>query len=153
MFLHKLLSLDNSCIANCIFIRRYLKYRLSPNSVKNGFIPDICRILLKYGLSSILSEYFNGNTLPSKLVWKIKVSKAIRENEYLLWQLRMSRDNDFDRFKKVHLSIHSSTLWPNAISTPSLNLSHFVAKLLIKPPNKDNGFSLLCNSDYICRQN
>ena len=69
-FLHKILSLPNHTISKQIFIMKYVSFLNDRRSVKCGFIPDISKIVVKYGLQSILNYYVNKNLLPTKCEWK-----------------------------------------------------------------------------------
>ena len=148
MFLYKILSLPNAAISKCIFVRRYLKYIQPNTTVKKGFIPDICELMLKYNLTFVIKDFFSTNCLPSKNSWKMIVSNAIKHKESILWRQRLQNDSDFCRFKEIHAEIYPSSIWSFAVSTPSLNLAHIVANLLIKPPNKDQFYCIICDNTF-----
>ena len=51
MFLHKILNISTNSISQKLFIRKYVMFVSDFNSVKLGFIPDVCSLLLKYELN------------------------------------------------------------------------------------------------------
>ena len=98
MFIYKILSLPSHAVSKNIFLRRYFTYISLLNNNAKGFIPDICRLLLRYNLEDIINTFILSQKLPSKYEWKKVVKMKVSQLEHSLWQDRL-RKYDFARFK------------------------------------------------------
>ena len=79
-------------------------------NVSTGFLPEVNRILTKYGLYSVLIKYVTQGTFPSKCAWK-KMVKVSTTNAFVLeWNCRTSVDT-FRRFRVMHKHFEVSFLW------------------------------------------
>ena len=94
-----------------IFIAKYIMYLTDKNSVSLGFIPDICQVLTKYNLTSLLNDYFCNNTLVDKLTWKRLVGTAIKTREQNLWEARVSANPEFAFFQVLQPEIEPSIVY------------------------------------------
>ena len=103
MFLHKILDLPNDSVCQQLFFRRYFTYLDNNQSIKLGFIPDICALLTKYNIEHLLN---NAIALPgqlmSKQTWKNTIHKAVNDCETALWKTRLDEDSDFTLFRTLH---------------------------------------------------
>ena len=78
MFLHKLLSLNSNTICQKLFLRKYILYTSNRNSIRYGYIPDICELLNKYELHPMMNNFLKDVTsLPTKLDWKRTVNNCV----------------------------------------------------------------------------
>ena len=79
LFLHKILTLSPGAVTKELFLRKYVSYITDRSSVSLGFVPDICDILIKYNLQSLMNNFVNNSqVLPSKPVWKTLVKTTIK---------------------------------------------------------------------------
>ena len=107
MFLHKILSLPSDSVTRNVFIRKLILFVNNTSLVCTGFIPDVCNILLKYNLLSIVNNNLVPDShLPSKKEWKRTVKIAISERESHDRDQRMSLDLDFTFFGILHPCMH-----------------------------------------------
>ena len=112
MFLHKILSLPPDCLTKQLFLRKYYMFLANQRSVSYGFIPDICGILRKYNLATIVNSFVrDAYTLPTKFTWKSIVNNAVIISEISQWNNRMAVDNDFLFFRILHPVIQPCILY------------------------------------------
>ena len=71
------------------------------NTTSQGFLPDVNRIMYKYGLEKYFREYFEEGLFPGKYAWKRVAKTAIKKTYVLNWNLRTSIDQ-FQRYRFVH---------------------------------------------------
>ena len=106
-----------------------------PCTEQLGFIPDIKRILVKYGLSEYLEEFKVTGEFQPKLKWKNIVHTHVKDHEQSKWLERMSVDRDFVRFIQIHREISKvSQIW--AVARRKLGLlfkCRFLARLCVMP--------------------
>ena len=69
MFLHKIMSLPKDNISSKIFFRRLFLFTTDENLVASGFIPDICRLLCRYNLQTILNTFNNDSRFIGKYMY------------------------------------------------------------------------------------
>ena len=82
MFLHKILSLNSNTICQKLFLRKYMLYISNRNSIRYGYIPDICELLDKYELQPIMNNFLKDVTsLPTKVDWKRTVNNGVYTKE------------------------------------------------------------------------
>ena len=113
----KLLLFGQLCILNTnyrtkqMFVRRLYAYIDNPGNSK-GFIPDIVRILHKYGLYSYFEHYLQSATFPSKYAWKTKINKEITGLVERSWQARLLNDNESNLtgFARLHFSFKPNSM-------------------------------------------
>jgi len=71
MFLHKIISLASNSVTRNIFMRKLILFINNNSLVSMGFIPDICNILCKYNLLSIVNNILVPDPhIPSKMKGK-----------------------------------------------------------------------------------
>ncbi|MES9883123.1 MAG: reverse transcriptase family protein [Sedimenticola sp.] len=113
-FLSQLIALPTYRVAKQIFVNRLTAYNQNPASA-SGFIPDIYRILLKYGLRDFLENFIESGLFPVKHVWKYTVNNKIQDHETTLWHTRTDADIDLVRFKEIHQSLSPCALWTESV--------------------------------------
>ena len=82
-----------------------------------GFIPDIIGILYHYELSDYLVEYLLQGIFSPKQLWKSIVYGAVNETHWNEWSLRATSDNDFLRFRDIHIFVELANVWKYAKSS------------------------------------
>lgn len=109
-FFGQLCHLSPSARAKEIFINRLIHYINNPSSVI-GFMPDIHRILAKYGLTDYLYSYISNGAFPSKYSWKTIVQRCILQYETIQLQSRLQSELSLRSFSKVHNKISPCAIW------------------------------------------
>lgn len=149
MFLHKILTLPSRCITKDIFLRKYFLYVSCKSLVTHGFIPDVCNILQKYSLTTIVNTYISeACELPRKHVWKSIVNNAIYLKESDLWNQRMSGDTDFIFFRVLHPVIQPCIVYSVIDESSSRHLSKTVANLWCRAPIIERKYCQLCGNEH-----
>ena len=97
MFFGQLCRLDVKFLAKQIFIDRLVRYIDSPYR-KKGFIPDIYRILYKYGLLHYLERLMETGCFPPKAQWKNVLKLSISSHETHNRQRKLSDDECFSSY-------------------------------------------------------
>jgi hypothetical protein len=144
VFLCNLCHLPNNVLTSHVFNARLSIYVCSVVKPQKGFIPDVIRILDKYNLSHVLINYIQTGEFPNKKVWKVKCRNSISNHETLKWSERLSKDNDFARFKFLHTNIEHAIIWECANDSKSLLNAHKISRLWINKPYYQNN-SFLCS--------
>ena len=109
LFLRKLCTLPPYSVPNQIFYLRYFMYFEQDNTT--GFMADIWKILIKYGLNQFLTEFINTLNFPTKQQWKKLVNKTVFQTEECLWHNRVESDTDFQRYNKLQDGIQLSVIY------------------------------------------
>ena len=149
MFLYKILCLPETCITKEIFIAKYVMYLTDKNSVSLGFIPDICQVLTKYNLTSLLNDYFCNNTLVDKLTWKRLVGTAIKTREQNLWEARVSANPEFAFFQVLQPEIEPSIVYKTSNRSSFRLIQNTVAKLWVQSIQFTNATCEKCSAHYL----
>ena len=79
-FFSQLCRLPCKHIAKQIFVNRLLRYLNNDNQTR-GFIPDVCRLLVKYELLHYLEGFVSNSTFPSKFKWKRILKSKVLERD------------------------------------------------------------------------
>ena len=82
----------------------------------------------------------------SKPLWRKLYKSKIQEFETASWRVRIQNDNDFDRFKFLHLNIENAIIWECSTDYQSLASANIVSRLWSQKPTLSN-YSYLC---HIC---
>ncbi len=98
LFLQRLCTIPTSLLCKLIFNFRLNLYFVKGCTGQLGFIPDICRILVKYRLMPYMTTYLNSATFPSKAQWKSFVKRRVNSFHNSAWLDRTSQDSDFETF-------------------------------------------------------
>ncbi len=129
-FLFGLCSSRANYVVRYLFLQRLYQYRMHCSVVHKGFIPDITRILHKYGLSDYLDRFAEYSVFPGKYVWKSVCKTAILCKEEQSWRERMLLSRDFDRFRYVQTDLSPSYIWKSALRMPgTFDISYHLARL------------------------
>jgi len=149
MFLHKILSLASNSVTKNIFIRKLILFINNNTLVSMGFISDICNILFKYNLLSIVNNILVPDpNIPSKNEWKKTVKIAISERESHDWDQRMSLDRDFTFFRILHPCIAPWIVYQVCNRSFFWNIMCVVARLWVRPVSLDNIMCEMCGVIY-----
>ena len=76
-----------------------------------GFIPDVFRILEKYGLLDCIDNYLANGTLPSEHEWKTLVKERIARKQSDIWLKGVSEKPELINYGKVHTNLQHLNLW------------------------------------------
>lgn len=103
----KLLLFSQLCILDAnkgikrMFTSRLVHFMQRPSKI-SGFMPDIYRILGKYGLLHVLTQYLSDATFPSKGSWKSLVNRSIKS--YLEEKMSITAESNHAlySFKEFH---------------------------------------------------
>lgn len=110
-FLQKLCTIPTHYLSRKLFNYRLNLFVMKGYCNQRGFVPEICRLLYKYGLFHFISDYMKHAHFPCKYSWKNTIKKAITHTQNNMWQQRINSDRDFDRFIAVHQSVTPLHLW------------------------------------------
>lgn len=136
MFLHKILTSPTETLSQTIFIRRLLLFRANPTVVRYGFVPDILAVLMKYGLTDIITNFLeNPLNVPGKYAWKVLVRGAVINKETDLWSARLHSDDTFCRFRSLHSEIKPAIVWTLPQNFHELKVCDTVARLWTEVPS------------------
>ena len=148
-FLHTISSLPNSSTAKRIFNRRLYLFHNATNDQQKGFIPDICSVLRHYNLHShIDTNPLCLYLLPPKQDWKRTYTKTIRSYENAQLKNRMTMDQDFNRFRQLHRTYRTATIWTLPTTPNELFLCNKIAQILVNKPDDMIRFCSLCETTY-----
>jgi len=75
------------------------------------FISDIYRVLNKYVFTSFLDEYCTSGVFSNNAACKRIVRTSVLYIEQLAWTERLGSSRDFERFRKVHISLTTTNVW------------------------------------------
>jgi hypothetical protein len=73
-----------------LFVRRLIKWKWRYGAV-DGFIPDLIRILEKYGLVIFMTDFITSESFPTKKHWKRIVNEAVQGKEELAWSEKLNQ--------------------------------------------------------------
>ncbi len=144
-FLGRLCNMPVTVLAKKVFNARLALYTCRTDANQRGFIPDIIKILSKYGLTDTLTNYVNTGTFPNKTEWRAKCKSLVHVTETELWRLRLNDDNSFARFRFLHTNIETSILWECATESVEILNAYNVSNLWISKINTNQCRSLLCH--------
>jgi len=117
--------------------------------VTYGFIHDICHILLKYNLHSIIFTFLALECyVSSKYVWKSVVKRSITSRETQLWNYITSVDTDFVFFRILHPCIKSCIIYKVCIGTSLRNTMFVISRLWSRPVTLENRTCIDCGEIY-----
>ena len=92
-----------------MFLNRLMSFKVNP-SKQTGFIVEIDKILHKYELGHILSNYVQDGVFPGKFAWKRMIKAKVHEAAKTAWYNRVSTP-EFQRFKLLHGDFGTHWLW------------------------------------------
>ena len=102
-----------------------------------------------YSLIEHFEHYVLYGESKQKGEWKRKVNLVVCEQSKTDWQIRMSHDSDFNRFRQLHCDIAPAKVWVFSRETDMLNLAHYISRLWTIPENCVPTTCPLCQSTYL----
>ena len=93
-----------------IFVYRLVHYINSPCSI-TGFLPDIHRILGKYGLEYVMYSFISDGKFPSKQSWKTLVTRNIMNVETANLQCAIANEQSLHGFEIIHGEVCPCPIW------------------------------------------
>ena len=135
LFLYKLCTLPPKSLTKQIFLYKLFFHSDGSNNPCSGYIPDIMTLLKKYNLNQVIEKYIKDTYFPSKLSWKIMVNKAVHDKENMLLMERLNMNNDFDRFKTLHIRYENAIVYTIFSNSFQPMLMVRIAKLWTMKPN------------------
>ena len=128
-------NISNCWVHDC-FYRRLASFTIN-NASQKGYIPDIFKIMEKYGLTVHFNIYEKTNTFPSKIRSKHLVKHRIHERDLSSWKTRLSAP-EFDRFRLLHTEYSPHVLWIYSKENccylaASISCVHMIAKVVGNP--------------------
>ena len=128
MLIGQLCRLDTVCAIKNMFLYKLCSYTLG--NVVSGLLPEFDRILNKYGLRSVLTQYMSDGSFPSKDAWKKMVRSRTKELFVSEWNERTST-GPFCRFRKLHQSFEVSFLWQfTKMHSRFISIAKVIAQLI-----------------------
>ena len=86
LFLQKLIYSETNTVHKQIIIKRILNNLNGTVDHRQGYVPDILKILDKYNFKSYLDIYFNNGYFPNKCNWKNIVKKQVQGLQTDMWR-------------------------------------------------------------------
>jgi hypothetical protein len=123
-FLQKLCTIPTHYLSRKLFNYRLNLFVMKGYCNQRGFVPEICRLLYKYGLLNFISDSMKHAHFPCKYSWKNTIKKAITHTQNNMWQQKINSDRDFDRFIAVHQSVTHLHLW--LFSNTNSEIKHII---------------------------
>ena len=117
-FLYRIMKSPSTTIHKYLFITRFSSYLNKLVAKPLGFIPDIFRILEKYGLLDCIDNYLADGTLPSEHEWKTLVKERLARNQSDIWLKGVSEKPELINYGKVHANLQPLNLWEVAKRNP-----------------------------------
>lgn len=121
LYLGRLCRSDATLLSKEIFITCLFLHLSNPSKQKFGFVPDITRILEKYGLFDFLKRYIDGQPFPKKSQWKNIVYDKLNQIETSKWKSGMLRKQELNIYQRIHTNLKPLSIWEAAKRTPSCN--------------------------------
>ena len=141
LFLGKLMVMKHSMLPKQIFLTRTIEFRYGCVSNSLGFIPDIHRLLLKYGLFDF-DNYLLTGRFPSYNLWKKSAKAAIQITEESSWRERTNNDINFVFLSRIHTMADAQfPAWTLGRKLPELQEQcRFIISLctLVRPYNEQH---------------
>jgi hypothetical protein len=90
-----------------LFVRRLIKWKWRCDAV-DGFIPDLIRILEKYGLMTFVTNFITSESFPTKKQWKRIVNEAVQRKEELAWSEKLNQKPVLKLYMQAHQHLNIS---------------------------------------------
>ncbi|XP_063431682.1 uncharacterized protein LOC134714370 [Mytilus trossulus] len=123
LFFGRLCRLKSSALPKRIMISRLMEFKHKCVPEQLGFIPDIYKAAEKYNITDYIVNFANTGSFPSKKLWSVIVNQNINASEETWWSYRISCDNDFYMFRRIHSAIKPHKAWTIAKQFPELRAS------------------------------
>ena len=104
-FFNKLCNSSIAYIWKMLFIIRLCDFLFDTRRTFLGFIPDICNILSKYGMTSFVRDFIIYNQYPNKFQWKVFIKNTMYNYVNTTWRQDVSSKPELARYGSVHTSI------------------------------------------------
>ena len=88
---------------------------------------------MQYGLDNYLYTYINNLVFQTKSQRKHINNKSVFAYEQSQWDLRVSSDNDFDRFYMIHMEISVASIYKDSGIKDKSLISHIARLWVMKP--------------------
>lgn len=96
------MQLAESIALKAIFIHRLIRF-LNDDTQVQGFIPDIYRLLKKYNLFTIIPNFIQSGSFPTKYLWNSSVKRTV----YGFQNFERNACFDILMYRELHTSIFS----------------------------------------------
>ena len=118
-FLGQLCRLPNKYLAKQVFNQRLIRYNNFDHQTA-GFVPEIYRLVVKYGLNDVLERYVRTGLFLEKYIWKntIKLYIIRRVNSDQLQ--RMCERNTSECVQNCLRELNPISIWSTARHSPQL---------------------------------
>ena len=93
-----------------MFALRLVSFMQSPRN-KLGFFPDIYRVLGKYGLTNVLTEYLENATFPSANSWKRIINQSVKRHTENYIFAKIDADQSLKDFTLIQSELKPCKLW------------------------------------------
>ncbi|CAG2211653.1 unnamed protein product [Mytilus edulis] len=94
-------------------------------------------------------DFLREGVFPTKQSWKAIVKNTVDKVQTDEWTRRLHNDNNFSRFRSVHLSVRVPDFWKSSKSSREIVNSYYITKLLTDIPNTTGGTCELCNTQFL----
>ena len=159
-FLGRLILMSYGIACRRIFLVRLTRWKWNSTNKMKGFLPDIVRILHKYDLMDILTEYILLDRFPSKYLWKKIVREHVYAHHNRQWQDKINSHEQLAMFAEIHPVNEVSPWWLLADKNPDyLEQINDVLRLLcgsfkirvnrVNRPEVYSDHCDICNNDYV----
>ena len=143
MLFGQLCLLDNRFTIKKVFTCRLMSYFADPAKAR-GFIPDIYRILCKYGLQQFLTVYRETGSFPNITPWKKSVKQAIHEKVEFDWKNRIISDASISDFILLHHTYQPCYIWQFSKIYKNMH-THCVSVFYFMCSYFSNNRAIICN--------
>ena len=96
---------------------------------QRGFIPEIIKLLQKYGLTDHFQSWLQDGSIANKPAWKRTVRTAVSSFHKLQRQNRFFCDPDLSTFSQIFHDTKPSSIWDMPRNCHEINLCKFICKL------------------------
>ena len=106
----QLCSINKGFRIQTIFANRLMQFMSYPRKTQ-GFMPDIYRILGKYQLTYVLTEYISSAFFPTLRQWKKRLKSNIHKSAEFDFRSRLIQDYSLNNFLKIQGEITPNSIW------------------------------------------
>ena len=118
VFLGQLCRLPGKYLAKNVFNLRLIRF-FNYDKQTRGFVPEIYKLLSKYGLTFVLSMYVRSGAFPSVVRWKTFLNQVVFESTKLTQYNRLCDRYSRDLVRRVCNDKDVSQIWKFSRSTPT----------------------------------
>ena len=117
-----------------------------------GFVPEIYKLLSKYGLTFVLSMYVRSGAFPSVVRWKTLLNQVVFESTKLTQYNRLCDRYSLDLVSRVCNDKEVSQIWKFSRSTPTSAKTYKIIMYMFSVLARDH--KQLCGlCGYLCSNN